>query len=46
MTSWLLSFETTTPPKLNFEHIALSFESKRQKTARSNSRTKRMIRMK
>ena len=31
MTSWLLSFETTTTPKLNLEHIELSFESKRKK---------------
>ena len=47
MTSWLLSFETTTTPKLNLEHIELSFESKRKKKKiRSNSRTKRMIRMK
>ena len=32
MTCWLLSFETTTTPKLNLEHIALSFESKLKKT--------------
>lgn len=31
MTSWLLSFETTTTPKLNLEHNELSFESKRKK---------------
>ena len=31
MTSWLLSFETTMTPKLNLEHIALSFESKHKK---------------
>ena len=30
MTSWLLSFETTTTPKSNLEHIALSFESKQK----------------
>ena len=29
MTSWLLSFETTMTPKLNLEHIALSFEHKK-----------------
>ena len=46
MTSWLLSFETTMTPKLNLEHIALSFELKHKKTVRSNSRTKQMIRMK